>query len=159
MNPARVIPQQQPPAEASAPGNGRAPILTPVIGPIAAHEIAAQRWQDFCRWSSQSMAGVVTDIERDTGKELRVMECLQKPLQGITARVLANGVVSIGVTVLMNDKPRVFEIAGPNWLRVHCNAAGLPLVLEIGYTGGKMVLHFTGATMAAPVFSGNSWGE
>jgi len=156
MNTARVIPEQELPTD---PASGAAAVPARAAGPIAAHEISAQRWQDFCRWCSQSMQGIVTDIERDTGRELRVVDCLQKPLQQISARVLANGVISIDVTVLMNDKPRVFEIAGPNWLRVHCNAAGLPLVLEIGYEGGKMVLHFTGATVAAPVFSGNSWGE
>jgi hypothetical protein len=128
-------------------------------GPIAAHEISMQAWQVFCQWCSQSMQGIVTDIERDTGQELRVVECRQKPLQQIVARTAANGVTSIDVTVLMNGKPRIFEVAGPSWLRLHCNAAGLPLVLDIGYEGGKMVLHFTGATLAAPVFSGNSWGE
>lgn len=158
MNTARVI-QSRSDSEAIRKEQESTSGFAARLEPIVAHEVATRRWQDFCQWCSQSMQGIVTDIERDTGKELRVVECLQQPLQQIAARVSANGVIAIDVTVAVNGKPRVFEVAGPRWLRVHCNSAGLPIVLEIGDEEGKLILHFTGATAAAPVFSGNSWGE
>jgi len=131
----------------------------PTLEPIAAHEIAAARWKELCDWCSTKLHGIVTDIERDTGKELQLVECRQQPLERVSSRVLANGVTGIDVTVSVNGKPRTFEIAGPTWLRLHCNPAGFPTQLEIGYDEGKWVLHFTGAAVASPVFSGNSWGE
>lgn len=160
MNSVRVSEVRSRSNSAAAPQEqGSTAGLAAQLEPIAAHEISARYWQGFCQWCSQNMQGIVTDIERDTGTELREVECLQQPLQKISARVLANGVVAIDVTVTMHDKPHVFEIPGPSWLRVHCNSAGLPIALEIGYEEGKVVLHFTGTTASAPVFDGNSWGE
>jgi len=159
MNPMRVS-ENRPAAKTAAvrreePSTG----LAPALEPIAAHEISGARWQEFCNWCSAKLRGIVTDIERDTGEELRTVECRQQPLEQIAAREMANGVTAIDVKVLVNGKPRIFEIAGPSWLRLHCNSAGFPTLLEIGYEEGKLVLHLTGATVAAPVFSGNSWGE
>jgi hypothetical protein len=133
--------------------------LAATLQPIAAHEISASRWQDFCNWCSVKLHGIVTDIERDTGRELRLVECLQQPLERISSRVLANGVTAIDVTVNVNGKPKIFEVSGPSWLRLHTNPAGFPALLEIGYEEGKLVLHLTGVSDPAPVFSGNSWGE
>lgn len=127
--------------------------------PIVAHEIAAARWQEFCHWCTDMLRGMVVDIERDTGKGLRVVECWQRPLEQIAARELKNGVTAIDVAVDIGGKRRVFEIAGPNSLRLHCNAAGWPLALEIGYEEGKMVLHCSGVAATAPIYSGSSWGE
>ncbi|MFI5104398.1 MAG: hypothetical protein ACHP79_05690 [Terriglobales bacterium] len=127
--------------------------------PIVAHEIAAARWQEFCHWCTEMLRGMVVDIERDTGKGLCVAECLQRPLEQIAARELKNGVTAIDVAVDIGGKRRVFEVAGPNSLRLHCNAAGWPLALEIGYEEGKLVLHCSSAAVTAPIFSGSSWGE
>lgn len=128
---------------------------------IHAHEIVMAAWTSFCSWFSQRFKGVETTIERmeERDGEKHITECIDRPLEKVATEVLADGVTGIHVTVRYNGKRRVFEVAGPRWLRLHWNAAGWPQVLEIGYDEGKLALHFTGSICPGPVFTANSWGE
>jgi hypothetical protein len=125
---------------------------------ITAHEIALAAWRQFCQWLTKQLQGVETTIERLEGKE-RFTECLDRTLEKVEAGELADGVTAIVITVGYNGKHRVLKVAGPNFLRLHANAAGWPRILEIGYEEGKLLLHFTGGISPGEVFTANSWGE
>jgi hypothetical protein len=126
--------------------------------PITAHEISLAAWRKFCLWLTGQLQGVETTIERLEGKE-RFTECLDRTLEAVEARDMADGVTAVVITVGYNGKQRVLKVAGPRWLRLHANAAGWPRVLEIGYEEGKLLLHFTTTTTGGEVFTANSWGE
>ncbi len=126
---------------------------------IHAHEIGRDGWPAFCRWMTASVSGVLTNVIRDEGSGSPTLECIDRELKSIDAVVLPNGVNAIQVTVAMDGKPRVFEATGPEWLRVHYDAAGFVMRLEIGYEEGKLILSFTGALPPGAVFTANSWGE
>jgi hypothetical protein len=125
---------------------------------ITAHEIALATWQQFCRWLTLQLKGVETTIERREGKEL-FTECLDRTLEKVEARELADGVNAILITVAEKERHHVIEVAGPTFLRLHANAAGWPRVLEIGYQEGRLLLNFTHNNHSGETFTANSWGE
>jgi hypothetical protein len=88
-----------------------------------------------------------------------MVDCLDRPLERVEAVVLPNGVTAIKITVQVNGKSHFFEVAGPAWLRLHYDAAGLVTTVEIGYAEGKLTLRFTGPVAPGAVFTANSWGE
>jgi hypothetical protein len=143
--------------------NFRGPQLVspePSAGPeaITAHEIALAAWQQFCFWLTQQLKGVETTIERLEGNE-RSIECLDRTLEKIEARDLADGVNAVLITVAERERHHVIEVAGPSFLRLHANAAGWPRVLEIGYEEGRLLLNFTHTNHSGETFTANSWGE
>lgn len=127
--------------------------------PIDAHEIGKSAWSEFCGWLTKNLGGVRTTIIRDEEDDTRKVDCLDRPLERIEAVVLPNGVNAIKVTVQMNGKSHFFEVAGPAWLRVHYDAAGLVTAVQIGYGDGKLTLRFSGPLAPGVVFTANSWGE
>lgn len=126
---------------------------------IHAHEIGKDGWAEFCRWMTANVSGVLTNIIRDEGSSGPTVECIDRELKSIDYVLLPNGVSAINVTVAVHGKPHVFEIPGPEWLRVHYDAAGFVMRVEIGYQEGKLLLSFTGALPPGAVFTANSWGE
>lgn len=132
---------------------------TPTAEAINAHDIGKSAWPAFCSWLTASLHGVKTSIVRDEGDDRRMVDCLDRPLEQIEAVVLPNAVNAIKIGVKMNGKSHYFEVAGPSWLRLHYNAAGLPTTVEIGYTEGKLALRFNGPPPPRAVFTANSWGE
>lgn len=168
MNPAKKISADaEPVAKEQTPAMARPRLVSRDAGsqkatghaePITAHEISLAAWRQFCSWLTTQLKGVETTIERVEGKE-RFTECLDRTLESVEARDMADGVTAVVITVDYNGKHRVLKVAGPRWLRLHANAAGWPRVLEIGYEEGKFLLHFTNTTSAGEVFTANSWGE
>lgn len=126
---------------------------------INAHDIGKSAWPAFCSWLTASLHGVKTSIVRDEGDDHGMVDCLDRPLEQIEAVVLPNAVNAIKIGVQMNGKLHFFEVAGPCWLRLHYNAAGLPTTVEIGYAEGKLALRFNGPPTARAAFTANSWGE
>ena len=124
-----------------------------------AHEIGKNSWAPFCRWLSANLHDMRTSIIRDEGSDIPVVECLDRPMERAEHVTLANGVSAINVSVRMDGKEHNFEVAGPSWLRLHYNAAGFVVRVEIGYPEGKLVLIFTGKPATGAIFTGNSWGE
>lgn len=124
-----------------------------------AHEIGKNAWVPFCRWLSANLCGMRTSIIRDDGSDIPVVECLDRPLEQAEPVLLANGVSAINVSVRMDGGVHTFEVTGPSWLRLHYNAAGFIVRVEIGYAEGKLLLIFTGKPAPGAIFTGNSWGE
>ncbi|MGE5322098.1 MAG: hypothetical protein ACM3SW_04520 [Actinomycetota bacterium] len=144
----------------SAPGRKPASeVGTQVPESFHAHEIGKKAWVPFCGWLSATLSGMRTSIIRDEGSDIPVVECLDRPLVGAEPVVLANGVSAINVSIRMDGKVHTFEVAGPSWLRLHYNAAGFVVRVEIGYPEGKLMLIFTGKPAPGTIFTGNSWGE
>lgn len=133
--------------------------LTRIPETIDAHEIGKSAWPAFCGWLTTALRGVRTTIVRDEGDDRRIVDCLDRPLEQVEAVVLPNSVNAIKITVQMNGKSHFFEVAGPAWLRLHYNAAGLPTTVEIGYAEGRLALRFNGPPAPGAVFTANSWGE
>lgn len=127
--------------------------------PINAYEIGKDAWPAFCGWLTTALHGVNTTVVRDEGSDRQMVDCLDRPLQQVEAVVLPNAVTAIKITVQMNGKSHFFEVAGPSWLRLHYNAAGLPTTVEIGYAEGTLALRFNGPPAPGAVFTANSWGE
>ena len=125
---------------------------------ITAHEIALATWQQFCLWLTLQLKGVETTIERQEGNE-RSIVCLDRTLEKVEARELADGVNAILITMAEKERQHVVEVAGPTFLRLHANAAGWPRVLEIGYEEGRLLLNFTHTNHSGETFTANSWGE
>lgn len=136
-----------------------APRLVDRQEPIDAHEIQKRLWPAFCHWFTENFRGIGTSLERDIGANARDVECLDRPLLRLQAVLLENGVMAIQITLGADGKNRVYDAAGPAWLRLHCNAAGFPKSLEIGCDKSTMRLRFTGQATGKPVFTSNSWGE
>lgn len=126
---------------------------------ITAQEIAAAVWPTFCRSFTASYHGMCTTVERVEDPEERKIECMERPLEQLGAVILESGVMAIHVTVGSNSRRRAFVAPGPRWVRLHYNAAGIPTILEIGYSTGTLTLRFTGPVPAGAAFTGNSWGE
>lgn len=126
---------------------------------IHAQEIGKDAWPEFCRWMTATLAGVTTNIVRDEGNDRAMVECLDRELKSIDHILLPSGVNAIHVTVDIGGKPHRFEVAGPCWLRVHYDAAGFVIRVEIGYEEGKLILSFTGSPAPGTIFTANSWGE
>jgi hypothetical protein len=150
--------------EATAPADkrrGAASKSAPMSGPepISAYDIGKGAWPAFCSWLTAALHGVKTTIVRDEGADRHIVDCLDRPLEQIEAVVLPNAVIAIKITVQMNGKFHFFEVAGPSWLRLHYNAAGLPTNVEIGYAEGRLALRFNGLPAPGAVFTANSWGE
>lgn len=127
--------------------------------PINAHDIGKSAWPAFCKWLTANLSGVNTTIVRDEGSEKPMVECRERPLESLQAVALPNGVSAIKVSVRIDHQAHVFEAPGPEWLRLHYNAAGFVKTVELGHTGGKLTLHFTGSPAPGAVFTENSWGE
>jgi hypothetical protein len=127
--------------------------------PIHAQDIGKGAWPAFCRWLTANLSGVNTTIVRDEGSDNPMLECQERPLESLQAVVLPNGVNAVKVSVRIDHQSHVFEAPGPEWLRLHYNAAGFVKTVEIGHADGKMTLHFTGSPAPGAVFTENSWGE
>lgn len=147
-----------PPAE-KRPGASSNGASTRGPEPINAYEIGKGAWPAFCGWLTTALRGVKTTVVRDEGADSPMVDCLDRPLEQIEAVVLPNAVTAIKITVRMNGKSHFFEVAGPSWLRLHYNAAGLPTTVEIGYAEGRLALRFNGPPASGAVFTANSWGE
>ncbi len=126
---------------------------------IRAHEIAKSVWEPFCAWFSSSFHDLDTTIERSEGAERFIVECRDQRFDSIRMATQPDGVLDIKVVVGYDRKKRTVEVSGPQWLRLHYNAAGWPTLLEIGYEEGTLALRFSGAARLGPTFTGNSWGE
>jgi hypothetical protein len=126
---------------------------------IVAQEIAAAVWPTFCRSFTANFHGVCTSVERVEDPDQRKVECIDRPLEELVAATQENGVMAIRVTVAENTARRTFAVPGPYWVRLHYNAAGMPTLLEIGYSEGTLSLRFTGPAPVGLSFSANSWGE
>ncbi len=148
---------QQPDSSAAKPAESKA--VPEASSAIVAQEIAAAVWPAFCASFSNRCHGVCTTVERVEGPGQGKIECIDRPFDQLLAVVLENGVTAIHVTVGTNSKRRTFAAPGPRWVRLHYNAAGIPTILEIGYSEGTLTLRFTGPIPAGPAFTANSWGE
>ena len=126
---------------------------------IHAHEIGKDVWPAFCRWMTANVSGVLTNIIRDESGGSPTVECMDRELKSIDLVLLPNGVSAIQVTVAIHGRTHIVEAPGPEWLRVHYDAAGFVMRVEIGYQEGKLLLSFTGALPPGAVFTANSWGE
>ncbi len=128
--------------------------------PVATTKLDPGAWGVFCDWLTQNLEGLETTIERRDATGKIELECLSKPLDSITSRIMDNGVFAIAISVRMDCGSYKWEIAGPRSLVLYRNAAGWPTRVEIGFhEGSVVVLEFTGSRLASEMFTGNSWGE
>ncbi len=98
-------------------------------------------------------------MARAEGTSNQVVEFQNRPLIGLQTHLLKNDVDAIGLTFAVKDQSRVFEITGVKSIQLELDAAGWPKELELGCDAERVVLRFSGTVQAAPVYSGNSWGE
>lgn len=125
---------------------------------ICAHEIVKSAWGTFCNWFSSTFHDLETSIERSEGGE-RMLECRDHRFDSLSTALQPDGVLDIKVAVGYDGRGRTLQVSGPEWLRLHYNAAGWPTLLEIGYEEGKLALRFNSAATSGRTFTGNSWGE
>lgn len=125
---------------------------------ICAHEIVKSAWGSFCNWFSNNFHDLETSIERSEAGE-RMVECREQRFESLSTALQPDGVLDIKVAVGQAGKQRTVQVSGPQWLRLHYNAAGWPTLLEIGYEEGKLALRFNSAATSGRAFTGNSWGE
>lgn len=96
-------------------------------------------------------------IENDgTSGAAEIQNC---PLTAIRAHRLANGVNAIGLTFVVNNHERQFEITGVNAIQLDRDAAGFPTKAQFVSERERIVLCFTKMRRATPIYSSNSWGE
>ena len=121
--------------------------------------IPVAEWPSYCEWFTGSFRGIETSMERTAEDGDRVVEFQNRPLVAMQTYVLANGVSTIGLTFAAKSHNRLFELTGIKTIQLELDAAGFPKKLELAREGERVILRFTGATQASPIFSSNSWGE
>jgi hypothetical protein len=110
-----------------------------------AWQIPVAEWPSFCEWFTQNFKGIEAGMERKQATGDHVVEFPNRPLAGMHARLLANGVGAIAVTVAANTRERVFELTGVKTIRLDIDAAGWPKELQLGCEAEQVVFRFTGS--------------
>jgi hypothetical protein len=116
-------------------------------------------WETLCSWLTRDLAGIKATIARRLSDGEWGLECDSHPLDSMTTHKTPNGVRIISIGVRLDGRTKLFEVAGPNSLALHWNAAGWLVRVEFGYDEGELALIFSGQMDPQKQSTGNSWGE